>query len=634
MRRPGANAVRGPASALTSFLREQGIEAGPISAYSRRRVNQAQNEENQGEPDAEVHEEETPGAGPSSAVPSPTPATRTRKRKRAGEYDSDDLDEDEEATSSPSKKKATATEKAKAKAKAKAAAQAKKKARGDGDYEDDDDDDEDEYSALSKSTASKPVAAAKPSIGSFENCANCSKKFTVTRYTPAASPPPGYLCHDCAKASGTDPFKKPAPKQQRKGRQDKRKIVNYEEKDRVDTLAQLCIRVVTKHIEDVEALGDISSHNVDMISKIMAKNRRLTSSIATLFYDVNNTTLALYDCTSLLPDGLCTLASLNPNLTSLRLDYVGRMNDAVLAHWSTHLKSLTHVDLLGPFNIKSSAWINFFRKMHRPLEKFAVTQSPRFDLTCLEALVARSATSLVELRLGEVGQLCDAWLDPIACFTRLTRLNLAYPATSLSDEGLIELLSSIGERLTHLDISGHDEVGDLAFETGIGPHAKKLVELRARDLVLLTDEGIAKFFGADGPSDETSENEKEEAQTRAMVVPPLEVIDLSRAPHLSSNALTALLAHSGSVLRELHINGWKDADNESLLGIGERAPNLTRVDLGWCRAADDWVVKALVEGPAGTRGVLEEVGCFGCNKITTACPRKRGIVLRGIEVGA
>jgi hypothetical protein len=151
----------------------------------------------------------------------------------------------------------------------------------------------------------------------------------------------------------------------------------------------------------------------------------------------------------------------------------------------------------------------------------------------------------------------------------LVHLNLAYTATSLSNKGLIELLSSIGERLMHLDISRHDEVRDLAFEAGIGPHAKKLIELHAQDLVHLTDEGITKFFGADGFSDEMSKNKKEEAPTRAMVVPLLEVIDLSRALHLSSNALTVLLAHSGSILHELHINRWKDADNESLLSIRE-----------------------------------------------------------------
>ncbi|KAF9505126.1 hypothetical protein BS47DRAFT_1400713 [Hydnum rufescens UP504] len=84
----------------------------------------------------------------------------------------------------------------------------------------------------------KPVAKAKDDegIGSFKNCTKYSKKFTVTRHIPAASPPPGYLCHDCAKASGIDPFKRPvAPKQQRKGHED-------EEKDHVESGIGACRR--------------------------------------------------------------------------------------------------------------------------------------------------------------------------------------------------------------------------------------------------------------------------------------------------------------------------------------------------------------------------------------------------------
>ena len=58
----------------------------------------------------------------------------------------------------------------------------------------------------------------------------------------AASPPPGWLCHDCAKASGVDPFtvKKTAPKRKPV---EKRKVVNFDEKERVATLAEMCIKV-------------------------------------------------------------------------------------------------------------------------------------------------------------------------------------------------------------------------------------------------------------------------------------------------------------------------------------------------------------------------------------------------------
>ena len=58
----------------------------------------------------------------------------------------------------------------------------------------------------------------------------------------AADPPLGYLCHPCAKASGTDPFKKPRAPRKRKSAAEKRNFVNYQEK-KFPTLVSLCIKV-------------------------------------------------------------------------------------------------------------------------------------------------------------------------------------------------------------------------------------------------------------------------------------------------------------------------------------------------------------------------------------------------------
>jgi DNA repair protein RAD7 len=58
----------------------------------------------------------------------------------------------------------------------------------------------------------------------------------------AANPGPGYLCHKCAKATGVDPFKKPAVPRKRKTPANKRTIVHFEEK-RFPTLVSLCVQV-------------------------------------------------------------------------------------------------------------------------------------------------------------------------------------------------------------------------------------------------------------------------------------------------------------------------------------------------------------------------------------------------------
>jgi hypothetical protein len=91
--------------------------------------------------------------------------------------DSDHLDsEDEVQIRRKRKVSKAALEKQKMAAKKRA-----KKRKDDDDDDDDYKDDEDEYTALSKSLWKSKSTNAKPSNGSFEKCAKCSKRFTVVR---------------------------------------------------------------------------------------------------------------------------------------------------------------------------------------------------------------------------------------------------------------------------------------------------------------------------------------------------------------------------------------------------------------------------------------------------------------------
>jgi DNA repair protein RAD7 len=89
--------------------------------------------------------------------------------------DSDHLDsEDEVPTGRKRKVSKAALEKQKM--------AAKKRAKKNKDDDDDDyEDSEDEYTALSKSFWTSKPGNAKPSVGSLEKCAKCSKQFTVVR---------------------------------------------------------------------------------------------------------------------------------------------------------------------------------------------------------------------------------------------------------------------------------------------------------------------------------------------------------------------------------------------------------------------------------------------------------------------
>ncbi|KAG9008592.1 hypothetical protein FRB93_006511 [Tulasnella sp. JGI-2019a] len=604
------NSVRGPASALTAFLRGSGINTRTINAFGR--AGRRANGEQEGEPAQNTQAGPSTAAGPSGSTASP--ARRASGQEDDAAYHSDNLDDsDGDAVASPAKGKKKPTkaqlekDKAKAKAKAKAAA-SKKRRRDDEDVSGDEDEDEDVFNAPSKGTGSVKA----PDIGSFEVCAKCESRFTVTKYTMPCIPPPGFLCHKCAKDSGQDPFKKakaPAPRK-RKLPADKRKVVNFEEIEQVKSLTNMCIGIVGDHIDDIEALGNIGQMNMDRIAKIICKNRKLTPENAQLFYDVKRRDLTLYDATALQPAALQTLASLNPNLSHLRLDLCGRMNNSVITHWAEHLRHLTRIELLGPFLVRVEAWCAFFETVGERLEGFLITQSPRFDMSCLEALMQHSSANLSELRLAEVGLLNDEWLPRLASLKKLTYLDVSNPSESLTDGPVVELLEAIGSGLRHLDLSGHTLLSDQVLRGGVGPHCSTLDTLIMSNMDLLTDAGVARFFSAsfDGH-------------------PPLTEINLSRNHNLASEALQALIAHSGSEIEDLKINGWKDISNDTLLEMAKALPKIRRLDVGWCREVDDFVVKAMLDACAS----LTTVSCHGCNRVTENCPRKRGVAILGVE---
>jgi len=303
-----------------------------------------------------------------------------------------------------------------------------------------------------------------------------------------------------------------------------------------------------------------------------------------------------------------TLAYHNANLISLRLDFCGHLDDASFKVFSTSLPSLQRLELLGPFLVRPAAWQAFF-KSHPKLEAFLVTQSPRFNEACMASLV-KNCPGITDLRLKEIGHMNDSFLSQIKLLKGgLRHLDLSDPTESCHESAMIVLMRSIGKSLTHLNVSKHSLLGDQFLSKGLQPHAKTLQSLTLTHLPELTDEGVSNFF-------------------TAWKNPPLLSLDLSRNEVLGSLALQSLVNHSGKQLEELNINGWKDVGEDALKVIGLLASELKKLDVGWCRAVDDFLLKMWFEGELvrgvhkGGCGNLQEVRVWGCNKVSHSCPRK------------
>lgn len=297
------------------------------------------------------------------------------------------------------------------------------------------------------------------------------------------------------------------------------------------------------------------------------------------------------------PAAFCTLASLNPSLVNLRIDFCGRINETSLNFWASSLPNLRRLELLGPFLVKPEGWKPFLRG-HPQLTGFLITQSPRFDLECMQVL-AESCKGLMELRLNQVGLMSDEFLDHIKTFEELTSLDLSEPSKSLSADAVIDLLDAVGKNLVLLNLSKNEALDDEFVQRGLLPNVQRLSSLTLGELTEVTDAALASFF----------------TQTPNT---PLRTLSLRRNHALADESLLALLAHSGHTLKELDINSWKDTSNEALMEIGPKAPRLTNLDVGFCRKVDDFFVKAVLDGCKE----MKELHVFGCNRLTEGCPRK------------
>lgn len=279
------------------------------------------------------------------------------------------------------------------------------------------------------------------------------------------------------------------------------------------------------------------------------------------------------------------------------IDFCGRIDDSAIIHWAEHLPELKQLELLGPFLVKPEGWKTLFSRCPQ-LTGFLIKQSPRFDLECMSAL-AQYCTDMSELRLCQIGQMCDEFLGYIEGFKNLTSLDLSEPSKSLSTEAMTHLLKEIGANLTYLNLSKNELLSDKLLSEGLTPTVRVLTTLKLEELPEISDAAVGSFF-------------------KETVNSPIQYISFGRNHELADETLVGILNHSGPALVELDINSMKGASNEALLEIGKQAKCLKKVDVGFCRQADNFVIKSILDGCED----IETISVFGCNKITENCPRK------------
>ncbi|KAI8980504.1 hypothetical protein BDB01DRAFT_796641 [Pilobolus umbonatus] len=438
---PNPNRVRGPTSALSSFLREHGIRVNNRSRRARRE----DTSRNEDTPSSQMSIDETNSESSAMEVES---TAQSQPETTSIVYN---------PFTGRTPKKGTS-----------------KKKKKESDSEEEDDLDLPGPSTPRKSTQGR-------SRISF--CSTCKLRF---------SQPSGEnetICPSCK--AGTK--KQAIIKKKRISPAKKQKMMTDAEV--FPSLQDICITVIADYIEDVESLGFISDNSFEKLAKIISRNRKMSNHIARLFMEPFRKELCLYDCTAMDETGFMNVAQFCPKLERLKLIYCGRITDEVLRAYADRLHELRILNLSGAFLITEKTWINFFSVIGLKLESFTLRHSARFNKSCLEALVEH-CPKLQHLRLGHLRCLDNDWLECISRLRHLSSLELAWPTTGhvLHTESVVELLSKIGSQLTELSLQGSHELTDEVLVDGIHKYCNQLQRLNIEQCDKLTSDGMVQLF--------------------------------------------------------------------------------------------------------------------------------------------
>lgn len=364
-----------------------------------------------------------------------------------------------------------------------------------------------------------------------------------------------------------------------------------------------------------ESLGGISLENMTKLANSLTRNRALDDSTLQLFLKTELKSLTFYDCSKISFDGYKTLTIFSPKLESLSLHMCGQLNNEALLYMAEKLPNLSSIKLDGPFLINEDTWNKFFQMMQGRLKEFHISNTHRFTDANLSTLLVNCHTTLQSLKLCR--------LDSISNYSILPQyfqnenfhtLKLEYPYNEedITDEIVINILGQIGQSLTTLSLNGCLELTDSIIINGLGAFASgtnnvndKLTSLELEELDLLTSDALVYL---------------------------LSQISFTSLKYLS---LKRCLQLDDSVIQELMINAAKDSierlDINSLKNLTQEAftlmscPNLKYLNLGFVRCVNNELIEKLIR----ENDKLKLIDVFGDNLITDSVKITNSVTLVG-----
>ncbi|KAJ3123359.1 hypothetical protein HK098_002001 [Nowakowskiella sp. JEL0407] len=582
------NAVRGPTSALTSFLQERGISARNMNPYQRRApandgAEATENVEEGESQTIEPAEEQNESSSISNMETSEAQEARSTTAASSSQIRAPAETETTSSTSKTVKRKRST---------------AKKKAESDDDVFEDDFGDWNKHTP--RSTFSKRTKSEEKSIWNVPNstgavrkaikfCAKCTRRFLPSDLESESS-----ICGAC---EGIDGSKSSARKKKAL-----KKMLVAERSDGVSSLRELCVKMVADYIDCLEEFGDISEKTKVKISKILSRRRLLDGNNMKLFLGPQERRVELFDCTKIDCQGFEQIAYFCPNVETLNLSLCGRMRDSVLMLFGEKLGNLSRITLSGCFLVTDAAFSSIFGAIGPRLLELNLHHAAKLTSVSVKVLVT-DCVNVEKLTLDQCTGVDNDALIFLKSLKNLKELRLNCLGANITNDMITTVISEVGKNLSCLSLNGYPGMTDQLLITGIAANCKRLIELSLAECENLTEEGMVQFL----------------IELKGKSQNDLVSLNLYRNVNLKDDTLNTIVNLYGHSLRFLNINGLDELTPRSLMCLSKSNiaghPNkLEELDISWVRALDDDVFLEFVRNLSH----LETIRVWGCNKLTEA----------------
>ncbi|KAJ3147541.1 hypothetical protein HDU86_007939 [Geranomyces michiganensis] len=634
------NRVRGPSSALSSFLAERGIRAPPRNVWAARGTNTpaaattptatGSPETSESGDDGESSADDEPGQSRPPRFVEPNPnipaarSTRTATRAAGSREDSqvglsatlmevdvtlaeasadeenkeaDEGNEIEEesveavsATATRQRRKGTAAKSSAAGNAKKAGAGTNKRKKGalDDDFEPSAKADPGEGSGFARSNHSKRRKVPEGQSGSLRFCDRCQRRYLV-------GDDQRYLCPACVSLQAAPASQAVAKKG---GKKKKGEVIPEGVDDRkggIRSLRDTCIKLIADFIDSVEEFGDVADTTKLKISKIIGRQRQLNPVNMLLFVGPTEERVNLFECSYLDDPTLTRVAELSPSVRHLHLGNCGRMRDQTLQAIGENCTRLESLDLDGPFLPRDEAFAGMFEAIGDRLVHLTLRHAAKLGQTGIDTLV-RCCPNLTTLRLDHCFKLDDGCFRSLANLRKLRILELGFMNRTIAEDAFLHLIENVGAPIQSLILDRHPNVTDRVLQQ-IATSCPNLTEISLAECESITSEGLLEFIRALQPSVH------------------LNTVSLARIVHLTDDVIIALVNRFGRGLVKLNLNGLDELSERPLQALATGN-------------VDDFIlVELLANAPE-----LALIRVYGCNKLTDNLFNRRTRNSEGAEI--